>query len=136
MLKTSPAISQRLIRKGALIQDTYNLFRSWKEEMSFDQNFNHSFHGSFRSEAWKQEIRSTLHRRFRDLKAANSLILLARSGYEISDWKYCLHFWIAIHEPLYNLFLATWLYPEYQSGRFSLAYRRRSTACADCLEVQ
>lgn len=120
MLKTSPPISQRLIRKGALIEDTYNLFRNWKDEMSFDQNFNRSFHGSFRSEAWKKEVHSTLGRRFRDLKAANSLILLARSGYDISDWKYCLHFWIAIHETLYNLFLATWLYPEYQSGRFSL----------------
>ena len=120
MLKTSPPISQRLVRKGALIEETYNLFRNWKDEMSFDQNFNHSFHGSFRSEAWKKEIHSTLRRRFRDLKAANSLILLARSGYDISDWKYCLHLWIAIHETLYRLFLATWLYPEYQSGRFSL----------------
>ena len=120
MLKTSPPISQRLVRKGALIEETYNLFRNWKDEMSFDQNFNHSFHGSFRSEAWKKEIHSTLRRRFRDLKATNSLILLARSGYDISDWKYCLHLWIAIHETLYRLFLATWLYPEYQSGRFSL----------------
>jgi hypothetical protein len=120
MLKTSTPISQRLIRKGALVEDTYNLFRNWKDEMSFDQNFNHSLHGSFRSEAWKKEVHSTLRRRFRDFKAAKSLIILARGGYEISDWRYCLNFFVAIHETLYNLFLTTWLYPEYQSGRISL----------------
>ena len=120
MLKPSPPISQRLVRKGALIQETYNLFNNWKDEISFDQNFNQTFQGSFRSEAWKKEIYSTLRRRFRNLDTAKSLILLARSEYDISDWKYCLHFYIAIHETLYSLFLATWLYPEYQSGRFSL----------------
>lgn len=120
MLKPNPSISQRLVRKGALIQETYNLFRNWKDKMSFDQNFDDTFEGSFRSEAWKREIYSTLRRRFRNLQTAKSLIVLARSGYDISDWKYCLHFYIAIHEALYRLFLATWLYPEYQSGRFSL----------------
>ena len=120
MLRTSGPISQRLIRKGALVEVTYNLFRNWKDEMSFDQNFNHSLHGSFRSEAWRKEVHSTLRRRFRDFRAASSLIVLARGGYDISDWRYCLHFWIATHETLYKLFLATWLYPEYQSGRLSL----------------
>ena len=117
MLRTSVSISQRLIRKGTLVEDTYNLFRGWKDEMSFDENFDHCFHGSFRSEAWMKEIRSTLRRRFRDLKAASSLIILARGGYDISDWRYCLNFFVAIHETLYNLFLKTWLYPEFQSGR-------------------
>ncbi|MGA2849502.1 MAG: BrxA family protein [Terracidiphilus sp.] len=120
MLRTSAPISQRLVRKGALVEETYTLFRNWKQEMTFDQNFNHSLHGSFRSEAWKKEVHVTLRRRFRDLKAAKPLILLARGGYDISDWKFCLHFWIAMRETLYSLFLTTWLYPEYQSGRLSL----------------
>jgi hypothetical protein len=120
VLKTTPSISQRLIRKGALIEETYSLFKNWKDEISFDKNFDLTFHGSFRSEAWKKEIHSTLRRRFRDLKTARSLIVLARNGYDISDWKYCLHFYVAIHETLYRLFLATWLYPEYQCGRSSL----------------
>jgi hypothetical protein len=120
VLKASSPISQRLVRKGALIQETYNLFKNWKDEISFDQNFNQTFQGSFRSEAWKKEIYSTLRRRFRNFDTAKSLILLARSGYDISDWKYCLHFYIAIHETLYRLFLATWLYREYQSGRPTL----------------
>jgi len=120
MLKANTSISQRLIRKGALVEETYNLFSSWKDELSFDDNFDHCFHGSFRSEAWKREIHSTLRRRFRDLKAANSLIVLARGGYDISDWRYCLNFFVAIHETLYNLFLTSWLYPEFQSGRISL----------------
>ena len=120
MLTGSASISQRLIRKGALVEDTYKLFRSWKDEMSFDENFDHCFQGSFRSEAWKREIHSTLRRRFRDVKAAKSLISLARGGYDISDWRYCLNFFVATHETLYNLFLTTWLYPEFQSGRLIL----------------
>ena len=107
MLRTNAPISQRLIRKGPLVEETYTLFRNWKDEMSFDQNFEYSLHGSFRSEAWKKEVHATLRRRFRDLKAANCLIVLARGGYGPSDWRYCLHFWIATHETLYKLFLAT-----------------------------
>jgi hypothetical protein len=83
MLRTSGPISQRLIRKGALVEETYNLFRNWKDEMSFDQNFNHSLHGSFRSEAWKKEVHSTLRRRFRDFKAADSLIWTGPSGSKV-----------------------------------------------------
>lgn len=120
MLKTSPPISQRLVRKGVLIEETYNLFKNWNDEVSFEQNFHHTFDASFRSEAWKREIYATLRRRFRNLNTAKSLILLARNGYDISDWKYCLHFYVAMHETLYRLFLETWLYPEYQSGRLNL----------------
>lgn len=120
MTNTVAPISQRLLRKGSLIEETYNLFTSWKDELSFNDNFNLAFPGTFRTEAWKREVHSTLHRRFRDVRTARSLILLARNGYEISDWKYCLHFYVAIHETLYRLFLETWLYPEYQAGRFGL----------------
>jgi hypothetical protein len=120
VINTTPTISQRLVRKGALIEETYNLFKKWKDEMSFEQNFTHAFEGTFRSEAWKKEIYSTLHRRFRNVNTAQSLILLARSGYDISDWKHCLHFYVAIHEALYKLFLETWLYPEYRAGRLSI----------------
>ncbi len=81
-------------------------------ELSFNDNFDRAFQGTFRSEAWKREVYATLHRRFRDIRTARSLILLARNGYEISDWKYFLHFYVAIHETLYRLFLETWLYPE------------------------
>ena len=127
MLNTSPPISQRLVRKGALIEETYNLFKNWKDEMSFDQNFDLTFHGSFRSEAWKKEIHSTLRRRFRNLKTAKSLIVLARGGYDISDWKYCLHFYIAIHETLYRLFLTTWLYPDHRGRCHTDEMARKDT---------
>ncbi len=114
------AISQRLVRKGALVEETYHLLGNWKEDLSFDDNFNLTFQGSFRSEGWKKEIRTTLHRRFRVLADAQPLITLAKKGYPLPDWKYCLHFWIAVHEILYGTFLQTWLFPEYQSGRLVL----------------
>ncbi len=102
------------------MEEAYKLFGSWKQGQSFDDNFNTAFQGEFRSEGWKKEIRTTLRRRFRNLTDVQSLILLARSGYDLSDWKYCLHFWVAMHETLYGLFVGTWLYPQYQSGRLVL----------------
>jgi hypothetical protein len=120
VIKSSLPISQRLVRKGALIEETYTLFSKWKDETSFDANFEASFLGRFRSEGWKKEVYATLNRRFRDLRTAQPLIVLARKGYDISDWKYCLHLWIAMNEILYRNFLENWLYPEYQSGRLVL----------------
>ena len=102
------------------MEDTYNLFSHWQDDLSFNDNFSRSFHGGFRSEGWKKEIQTTLHRRFRDLTDTHPLIVLARKGYPLSDWKYCLHFWVAVHESLYGLFLEKFLYPEYQSGRLVL----------------
>ncbi|MHC2261397.1 hypothetical protein [Sinorhizobium meliloti] len=116
---TNP-ISQRLVRKGALVEETYNLFGQWIVEESFDENFDRVFFGGFRSEGWKKEVRTTLRRRFRDLKDAKSLIDLAQKNYNILDWKICLHFWVALRETLYGLFLEDWLFPQYKSGRFLL----------------
>ncbi len=120
MKQTSNPISQRLVRKGALVEEAYNLFGSWREGQSFEENFNNTFRGGFRSEGWKKEVQTTLGRRFRNLMDGQPLIMLARKGYDLSDWKFCLHFWVAVHETLYGLFVGTWLYPQYQSGRLVL----------------
>lgn len=80
MIKNSLPISQRLVRKGALIEETYTLFSKWQDEISFDANFEASFLGRFRSEGWKKEVYATLNRRFRDLRTAQPLIVLAHNG--------------------------------------------------------
>jgi hypothetical protein len=116
---TNP-FSQRLLRKGALVEEAYTLFEQWRAQQSFDENFDRVFHGGFRSEGWKTEVRSTLRRRFRDLNEAKPLIELAQKHYNILDWKLCLHFWVGLRETMYALFLEEWLYPQYESGRLLL----------------
>ena len=112
--------SQRLLRKGALVEETYTLFAQWNADNSFDRNFDRIFNGHFRSEGWKKEVRTTLHRRFRDLGAAKPLIVLAQKQYNLVDWRLCLHFWIALRETMYGRFLENWLFPQYESGRLLL----------------
>ena len=109
-------ISQRLIRKGALAEETYQIFRDWKYDQSFQENFNSALDSAFRSEGWKREVYLTLNRRFRDPAGVEPLIILAQNNFDISDWKFCLHFWVAMHEQLYSDFLKEWLHPQYESG--------------------
>ena len=116
MKSVTEPLSQRLLRKGALVEETYTLFAQWAEDESFDKNFDRIFYGHFRSEGWKKEVRSTLHRRFRDLEDAKPLIELAQRSYNLIDWKLCLHFWIALRETMYGIFLENWLFPQYVSG--------------------
>lgn len=111
-------VSQRLLRKGSLLDETYSLFRGWHDDESFDENFARVFIGHFRTESWGREIKTTLRRRFRDLPPTNALVTLARAGMSVSDWRYVLLLWIASHEPLYQVFAVEWLYPEYESGRY------------------
>lgn len=120
MIKTREPISQRLVRKGAFLEETYTLFGGWNESASFDENFEAAFQGRFRSEGWKREVYATLRRRFRDIQSAQPLIVLARHHFDIFDWRYCLHLRVAIHETLYGSFLTDWLYPEFQAGRLVL----------------
>ena len=113
-------ISQRLIRKGALLEETYQIFHGWKNDLSFHENFNVSLNSSFKSEGWKREVYVTLNRRFRDSFGLEPLIVLAKNDYNIADWKFCLHFWIASQEKLYADFLDEWLFPQYAAGCFLL----------------
>lgn len=113
-------VSQRLIRKGALVEETYELFRNWEESISFDENCERVFSGQHSSHAWTDELRSTLRRRFRDASAAQPLIVLARAEYPINDWRYCLLLFIAAREVLYRDFALNWLFNEYESGRYQL----------------
>ena len=114
------AVSQRLLRKGSLLDETYSLFRGWRDYESFDENFSRVFVGHFQTESWDREVKTTLRRRFRALSYPSALITLARAGIPVSDWRYVLLLWIATHEPLYKEFAEGWLYTEYESGRYHI----------------
>lgn len=112
--------SQRLLRKGALAEETYELFRGWHDDSSFDENFRRVFAGHFGSEAWKEEVRKTLALRFSDPALAMPLIVLARGGFPMHDWKHCLLLTIASSERDYWEFAENWLFPEYVAGRYRI----------------
>lgn len=112
--------SQRLLRKGALVQDTYRLFQAWSDKESFQQNFDRVFSGALGTLAWQREVKATLSARFGDFASARPLWILARSDIHFDSWIQCYSIWIAIHEPLFRDFACEWLYPEYASGRYGV----------------
>jgi len=107
-----------LIRKGALVHDTYELFRGWDDAQDFDANVDRVFDGRFGTTSWTNEIRLTLRLRFSDSSGARPLIVLAKGGLPLDEWKHCLLLEVASRERDYWDFACSWLFVEYVSGRF------------------
>lgn len=118
MIATRVSTSQRLLRKGALITETYRLFQGWRGEETFQVNFDRVFSGGLGTQAWQQEVKATLSARFGDFASARPLLILARSRLPLDSWVQCYSVWLAIHEPLFRDFVCEWLYPEYAGGRY------------------
>jgi hypothetical protein len=120
MTRKVDAVSQRLIRKGALAEESYTLFREWGFGDTLDANFDRTFNGHFKTVAWGKEVKTTLRRRFRDIDAAMPLILAAKNGLALEEWRHWLLLWIGIREQLYRDFALNWLFPEFDSGRYQV----------------
>jgi hypothetical protein len=115
-MRVAGEISQRLLRKGALAEETYRLFQSWDFAITTDNNLDASLQGAHSTVAWGNEVRATLRRRFRNASAAKALILLAKNDLPFQEWRSCLLLWICLHEPLFGDFVSDWLYERYVNG--------------------
>lgn len=120
MISDKDNVSQRLLRKGALVEETYVLFSTWDFARSLESNFDHIHYGRFRTQAWGTEVKTTLRRRFRDIEAATPLIVAAKAGLPLQEWRHCLLFWVGSRERLYHEFALNWLFPEFESGRYQI----------------
>lgn len=120
MICEEDTVSQRLLRKGALVEETYILFSNWDFDRSLESNFDQICVGRFRTQAWEGEVKTTVRRRFRDIEAAAPLIVAAKNGLPLEEWRHCLLFWIGSRERLYHDFALKWLFPEFESGRYQI----------------
>jgi hypothetical protein len=120
MRTTADTHSQRLLRKGALPEETYSLFLDWRFEESLDANFDRVFAGRFSTQVWGEEVKTTLRRRFRDLDAVTPLVLFAKNSLPFEEWRSCLLLWIGIRDPFYREFALNWLYPEFDRGSYKV----------------
>lgn len=119
-MRDSTEISQRLLRKGAFAEETYQIFNQWDFSRSMDANLLAGLEGAHGTAAWSNEVRLTLRRRFRDVNAANSLIALAKQGLPFPEWQSCLLLWVCLKEPLFGDFVSEWLYEKHNEGATSL----------------
>ena len=116
-MRPTPVFSQRYLRKGPLVEETYRLFVGWKDDASVEENLECGFGGQFPTISWAKEVRATTSGRLRNLEALRPLIVLARNGTKLDDWRDCWRLWIGATEEPFGGFVRDWLFPQMMSGR-------------------
>jgi hypothetical protein len=118
-MKPAPVFSQRYLRKGPLVEETYRLFSGWRDGASVAENLD-ALHGQFPTVAWEREVRATTSRRLKNFNALRPLIVLARNGIKLDDWRDCWRLWIGSTEEPFGGFVRDWLFPQFASGRYQV----------------
>jgi hypothetical protein len=108
--------TQRYLRKGPLVEETYRLFSGWKDDDSTEANLESAFGAQFSTVAWAKEVRLTTSARLRNLDALRQLVVLARRGMKLGDWRHCWRLWIGATEEPFGRFVRDWLFPLMTSG--------------------
>jgi hypothetical protein len=119
-MKLRPEWSQRLLRKGVFVQETYELFAAWDGDKSAVDNLKSGLSGKHSTAGWEHEVTVTLNRRLRHLKQIAPLISLAKRGMSLTDWRDCLRLWIGATEEPFHSFATGWLFDEHEKGRYHL----------------
>ncbi len=119
-MRPTPVFSQRYLRKGPLVEETYRLFSSWGDNKTVSENLDLAFLGRFPTIAWEREVRATTSARLKNIDALRSLIVLARNGMKLDDWRDCWRHWIGATEEPFGGFVRDWLFPQMRSGRHQL----------------
>ena len=116
-------ISTRLIRKGALIEESYQAFSAWERSQSVAANLKRIFETNAvnaRNEAWLKEIVTTLSNRFSAHGKVGPLVTAVQAGLSLEKWKGCLLWHVGRTDLFYFLFATEWLFPEHGRGRFAI----------------
>lgn len=112
-------ISTRLLRKGALIEDTYSLCRLWDRRKDFRANLarlqSENSIGA-RNAAWLGEVMATVSSRFQFDRSFEALVVLTHHGLSLDQWRDCLLWHIGQQDLLFSTFLQEWLFPAYEAG--------------------
>jgi hypothetical protein len=109
------------IVKGAMIDDTYAVFAAWdfarSKRANLDRLREENFIGA-RTSTWLRDVAKVLNRRFEPDGRDRPLVVLAKSGCDLEEWKPLLLWHMTRDEFLLRDFLQNWLFPAYVSGAF------------------
>ncbi len=109
-----------------MIDETYAVFAAWDFERSKRENLDRLRQENFigaRSATWLRDVAKVLNRRFEPAGRDKPLVLLAKHGLSLDEWKPLLLWHMTRDEFLVRDFVESWLFAEYSAG----AYRLRST---------
>jgi hypothetical protein len=124
---TSPSrkhiVSSFTVIKGAMIEETYTTFAAWDLTRSKRENLDclraKNFIGAS-SVTWLRDVAKVLNRRFEPNGRDRALVMLAKSGCNLEEWKPLLLWHMTRDEFLVRDFLQNWLFPAYDSGTFRI----------------
>lgn len=109
------------IIKGAMIDETYAVFAAWDFERSKRENLDRLREENFigaSSATWLRDVAKVLNRRFDPEGRDRSLVMLAKQGLPVEEWKPLLLWHMTRDEFLLRDFLESWLFAAYESGAF------------------
>jgi len=109
------------IVKGAMIDETHAVFAAWDFARSKRENLDRLREENFigaSSATWLRDVAKVLNRRFDPDGRDRALVVLAKNGCDLEEWKPLLLWHITRDEFLLRDFLQNWLYPAYKSGVF------------------
>jgi len=111
------------IVKGAMIHETFSVFAAWDFEQSkranLDRLRDQNFIGAG-STTWLRDIAEVLNRRFEPDGRDRPLVLLAKRGLPLDEWKPLLLWHMTRDEFLLRDFIETWLFSAFESGTFRI----------------
>ena len=116
-------LSTRLIRKGALIEETYTAFREWDLSLTIRENILLIRKGNLvgaKNDGWLHEILTTLSSRFTETEDLEPLVIFAKGNMDIALWKTCLLWHVGNVDELYYRFAVEWLFDQYKDGAYFL----------------
>ncbi len=119
MAENKRKISLRLLRKGALVEETYNAFRAWDLSLSIGENLQAIRKGNLigaGNDGWLREVLLTISSRFEKTEDLEPLAILAKGNLDLSIWKACLLWHAGNVDELYYRFAADWLFRQYRDG--------------------
>jgi hypothetical protein len=109
------------IVKGAMIDETLAVFAAWdfarSKRANLDRLRNDNYIGASTS-TWLRDVAKVLNRRFEPNERDRALVVLAKNGCDLEEWKPLLLWHITRDEFLLRDFLQNWLFPAYDAGSF------------------
>lgn len=114
-----------------MIDDTYAVLAAWDFSQSKKENLDRLRRSNFieaKSDSWLRDVAKVLNRRFDPAGRDRALVLLAKSGFELEEWKPLLLWHLTRDEFLLKDFLIHWLFPTcYDSSAYRVQHEDLQT---------
>lgn len=106
-----------------MIDETYAVFAAWDFAQSKRENLDRLREENFvgaSSATWLRDVAKVLNRRFDPAGRDRPLVVLAKRGLPVEEWKPLLLWHMTRDEFLVRDFLEAWLFAAYESGFFKI----------------